>query len=598
MSSLRTALCASPRPADVGKELSLCGWVATRRDHGGVIFIDLRDHSGIIQLVFEPSDPTVFAVAEALRPESVVRATGALRERPADTANPRLPTGEVELVVARVELLNAATTPAFLPDDQEVTEDTRLAHRAIDLRSRRMQANLRLRHQMARAVRKVLDERDFVEVETPILTKATPEGARDFLVPARNSPGSFYALPQSPQLFKQVLVAGGMDRYYQLARCFRDEDLRAGRQPEFTQIDVEMAFCTASDVMALGGEIVKAAFAAAGHEGFDAIPTLSHAEALARFGCDTPNLALEIELVDIAELVAACEFKVFAGPASTAGNRVVALRAPGGGELSRRQIDELTAMVRKLGAGGLAYLKVVEPGRGVAGCSSPIAKFLGDAAIDAIVAACAAGAGDQIFFGAGPAAVVNAYMAKLRDELGELLGLARPGMWPVWITAFPLFARDAATGALQSVHHPFTAPTADGAAKLLAGEQLEQLSSDSYDLVLNGIELGGGSIRIHKPELQLAALAALGLDEHEARDKFGFLLATLAAGAPPHGGIAYGFDRMAALAVGASSIREVIAFPKTQRGTCLFTEAPTPVDAVQLGELGLKVGGKASAAQS
>ena len=589
MTSMRTSFCGTLRAEDAAAQICLCGWVATRRDHGGVIFIDLRDHTGLMQLVLEPEAKEVFAVGESLRSESVVRAAGELRLRPDDTANPKLPTGEVELLVTGIEVLNPSVTPAFLPEDEDVTEETRLAQRVLHLRSRGMQRNLRVRHAMSKAVRSALDSEGFVEVETPMLTKSTPEGARDFLVPARNSPGSFYALPQSPQLFKQMLIAGSMDRYYQMARCFRDEDLRAGRQPEFTQIDIEMAFVTCADVMEIGEKVVRSAFAAAEIEGFDNISTITYADAMSRYGCDTPNLSIDMQLVDVAPFVADCEFKVFAGPAKAAGNRVVALSAPSAGEMSRKQIDDLTKMVQKLGAGGLAYIKVNEPGKGVAGTTSPISKFLGDDAVNSIVAACSAKAGDQIFFGAGPAHVVNACMAQLREDLGHMLDLVKPGMWPVWVTDFPLFLRDPETGRLLSVHHPFTAPAKGDRQRLLSGEDLESINSDSYDLVLNGVELGGGSLRMHRPEDQLAALAALGLDEAAARGKFGFLLDTLATGTPPHGGIAYGFDRMVAIAVDAGSIREVIAFPKTQRGSCSFTHAPSAVSAAQLGELSLRM---------
>lgn len=588
MTSMRSLLCGEATAKQVGEELVLCGWVAARRDHGGVIFIDLRDHTGLVQVVCEPAQEQAFAIGEQLRPEHVVQVCGAARRRPADTVNPKLPTGEIEVLAAAIEHLNPARTPAFLPDDDEAGEETRLANRVLHLRSRAMQRALRLRHRMLRAARRELEGRGFIEVETPMLTLATPEGARDFLVPARAQPGSFYALPQSPQLFKQMLMAGGVDRYYQIARCFRDEDLRAGRQPEFTQIDVEMAFAEAGDVMEAGEAVARAAFAAGGAE-LGEVPRLSYAEALRRFGSDAPHLGIELELVDVKDLVADCGFKVFAAPAAQDGSRVVALPVPDGARLSRKQIDDLTEFARKLGAGGLAWLKVDEPGRGAAGVSSPIAKFLGDAAVDAIVARAAARAGDLVFFGAGPARAVNAYMGPVRERLGADLGIVKPGLWPAWITGFPLFERGE-DGALASMHHPFTAPLPADRDALLAGERLDELGSEAYDLVANGVELGGGSLRIHQAGLQLAALRALGIAEEEARRKFGFLLDALELGAPPHGGLAYGFDRMAAMAAGAASIRDVIAFPKTQRGQCPFTQAPQPVDDDALRELGLRPG--------
>ncbi len=595
MGTYRTKGCGEFRAGDAGGEHTACGWVNTRRDHGGVIFLDLRDSSGLVQVVCEPGNEGAFSLAESLRPEHVVRVTGKVRPRPGETANEKLPTGAVELVAETIDRLNSARTPAFHPDDEEVTEDTRLEHRLMHLRSERMQRNLRVRHGMASAVRRALDEQGFIEVETPMLTKSTPEGARDFLVPSRSQPGWFYALPQSPQLFKQVIVAGGFERYYQFARCFRDEDLRSGRQPEFTQVDVEMAFAGSGEIIGVAESAVSAAWQAAGLEPLGDVPRMPYDEAMAKYGCDAPDLSVALELVDVRDLTEGCGFKVFAEPSAQEGTRVVALNAPGGATLSRKQIDELTDFARKLGAGGLAYLRVDAPGKGVDGVTSPIAKFLGDDVVNAITERCGCGEGDTVFFGAGPAAAVNDYMAPVRVEVARLLGLKKDGSFPVWIVDFPLFVTDRETGALASVHHPFTAPTAEHRERLLAGEDLTGIKSDSYDLVVNGVELGGGSIRIHEPEVQLAALAALGIDKGAAEEKFGFLLETLSLGAPPHGGFAMGFDRMVAMAVGAPSIRDVIAFPKTQRGQCRFTGAPQPVGAVQLNELGLALAKKPKA---
>lgn len=587
MESLRNNTCGNLRATDIGQTTKLCGWVNSRRDHGGVIFLDLRDHTGLVQIVCEPAHTQAFGVGELLRPEHVIQVHGKVCRRPEDSANPDLLTGEIEVLAEQIEHLNAAITPPFQPDDPEVTEDTRLEHRVMHLRSSAMQHNLRVRHKIGQAVHQALDTRGFIEVETPILTKSTPEGARDFLVPARNLPGHFYALPQSPQLFKQVLIAGGVDRYYQFARCFRDEDLRSSRQPEFTQIDIEMAFVTEQDVMEIATTVVRDAFKVAGLPNLGEIPTISYADAMRTYGCDAPDLSVDMQLLDIADEVKDCGFKVFAAPASTVGNRVAALRVAGGSKLSRKQINDLTDFVRKLGASGLAYLKVDEPNKGIEGATSPIAKHLGDDVVNKIVSKCRADKGDIIFFGAGPTHVVNAYLAPLRVRLGHGMNLVKKGFWPVWVTDFPLFERDPDTGVLLCPHHPFTAPTIPDLPHLLNGAEPTDLHSRAYDLVINGEELGGGSIRIHQEQVQLRTLALLGMDEATAREKFGFLLNTLAQGAPPHGGIAFGFDRMVAMALGADSIRSVIAFPKTQSGHCPFTAAPQPVGTLQLAELGL-----------
>ena len=573
----RTCYCGEVTSEHLDKEVSLCGWVASNRDHGGVAFVDLRDHTGIVQVVFEAK------FGKLLRPEQIVSVRGLVRKRPADTVNPNLPTGELEVLAQGQTHSSQHKTPVFLPDDKETGEEARLTHRILHLRSRNMQHNLRLRHRMLQAIRKTLEEQRFLEVETPILTLATPEGARDYLVPSRTQQGSFYALPQSPQLFKQMLMAGGIDRYYQVARCFRDEDLRAGRQPEFTQIDLEMSFVIARDVMAAGESMVRASFAA-GELELGEVPELCYDDAMRRFGSDAPHLGIELELVDIKDAVQGCDFKVFAKPASQDGSRVVALPVPDGAKLSRKQIDELTEFAQKLGAGGLAWMKVNDPGGGAEGVNSPIAKFLGDEVVNAITERTKAEAGDVIFFGAGDAKAVNDYMGPVRVRLGEIMDITKPGLWPVWITEFPLFEYDASTDKLHSMHHPFTAPMGMVATR----DKAKRAKSQAYDLVINGIELGGGSIRIHDARLQSDVLQWMGIEEEEAERKFGFLLETLRIGAPPHGGLAFGFDRMVAMAAGVESIRDVIAFPKTQSGQCPLTKAPQPAEAEQLRDLGLR----------
>ena len=593
---LRTRHCALFSEADNSSQASVCGWVASRRDHGGLIFIDLRDHTGILQVVCAPENTAAFAVAEQLRSEYVVHATGQIRRRPAGTINPDLPTGEVELVATELAVLNFAHNPVFVPNQKNVSEELRLTHRAIELRGEDMQHRLRARHAMAAAVRTTLNERQFIDVETPMLTRPTPEGARDFLIPARLAPGSCYALPQSPQLFKQVLMAGGIDRYYQIVRCFRDEDLRSDRQPEFTQIDIEIAFADEREAMAVGEVVLRAACAAGGRSlAATAIPIMSYAEAARRFGTDTPDLRIDLELVDLADLLRKVKFEVFAKPANQDGSRVVGLRVPAGStHLSRKNIDSLVDLARQYGLGGLAYMKITNPSQGEAGVSSPIAKHLGSSAINAIAAACEANPDDLLLFAAGPKEFVNAGMSAVRLAVAGHLKLVREIDCPVWITEFPLFEQDRQAGRLKSVHHPFSAPVKQDEDKLLAGQDLSNLVSRSYDLVLNGQELGGGSTRIHRREVQLAALQALGINASDAEDQFGFLLNTLTIGMPPSSGIAMGFDRIVAWATKATSIREVIAFPKTQSGSCLFTGAPQQAEQSQLAELGLQALAKPS----
>ncbi len=572
----------------VGEEITLCGWVNTRRDHGGVIFIDLRDHTGIVQLVFDPDTPESFAIAERVRNEYVLRVTGRVRPRPEGTENPDLPTGEVEVLGHEIEILNAAEPPPFQLDDEHVHEDVRLRHRYIDLRRPRMQHNLRLRAQVARTLRRFLDERGFLEVETPMLTRATPEGARDYLVPSRTHPGCFFALPQSPQLFKQLLMMSGMDRYYQIVRCFRDEDLRADRQPEFTQLDIETSFMDAVAITDLMEEMIRELFReVAGIELPDPFPRMTHEEAVRRYGIDRPDLRIPLELTEISDLMKAVEFKVFSGPANSENGRVAALRVPEGSRLTRKQIDEYTEFVGIYGARGLAYIKVNERDAGREGLQSPILKFLPDGVIESLLERTGAVNGDLIFFGADRAGVVNESLAALRVRLGHDLGLVEEGWRPLWVIDFPMFEWDEKENRWFALHHPFTAPNTDDPEELRANPGVAL--SRAYDMVLNGSEIGGGSIRIHRREMQDVVFELLGIGAEEAEEKFGFLLEALKYGCPPHGGIAFGLDRIVTLLCDAGSIREVIAFPKTQTASCLLTRAPARVDEKQLRELHIRL---------
>ncbi|MEA2092957.1 MAG: aspartate--tRNA ligase, partial [Pseudomonadota bacterium] len=570
----------------IDQEVTLCGWVHRRRDHGGVIFVDLRDHHGLVQVVFDPDTPDIFRTAERIRNEFVLQVRGRVRNRPEGTVNPDLPTGQVEVLGLELTVLNPAETPPFQLDDDAIHDETRLRYRYIDLRRPEMQHKLRLRARIIRTLRAFLDNQGFVDVETPILTRSTPEGARDYLVPSRTHAGEFFALPQSPQLFKQLLMMGGMDRYYQFARCFRDEDLRADRQPEFTQLDIETSFLDEDTIMSLMETMIRELFAEVLDVNLpDPFPRLSYAESVARFGTDRPDLRIPLELVDLGDMMQDVEFKVFSGPARDPQGRIAALRVPGGGEISRKDIDEYTRYVGKYGARGLAYIKVNDAAAGREGLQSPILKFLPDEVVAAILSRTGAGDGDLIFFGADRASVVNESLGALRVRLGHDRGLVGGDWEPVWVVDFPMFERDEKTGHWMALHHPFTAPNVDDPARL--EENPGTSLSRAYDLVLNGTELGGGSIRIHRSELQQAVFRLLGIGAEEARDKFGFLLDALNYGCPPHGGIAFGLDRLVMLMTGAASIRDVMAFPKTQTAACPLTQAPSSVATGQLIELGI-----------
>jgi len=586
---MRTHYCGLVNEGLDGETVTVCGWVHRRRDHGGVIFIDLRDHHGLLQTVFDPDTLETFQIAEQVRPEYVLKITGRVRPRPEGTKNADLPTGQIEVLGQSIEVLNAAQTPPFHLDEREtVHEETRLRHRYIDLRRPEMQAKLRRRNHITRTLRNFLEERGFLDIETPMLTKATPEGARDYLVPSRTHTGSFFALPQSPQLFKQLLMMSGMDRYYQIVRCFRDEDLRADRQPEFTQLDIEMSFMDEAAITSIIEEMVLHLFKEVmGVDLPHPIPRMTYAEALERFGIDRPDLRNPLEMVEISELVKDAEFKVFSGPANDADGRVVAMLLPKGAALPRSVVDDYDKYVRNFGAKGLAYIKVNDIDAGRDGLQSPIVKFLSDDALNAMLRKTGAANGDLVFFGAGKTKLVNDYMSALRIKLGTDQNLLQSEWAPVWMVDFPMFDWNEGEKCWDALHHPFTAPSVDDAPALEAnpGEAL----SKAYDLVLNGTEIGGGSIRIHDQEMQRTALRVLGIGEDEAQEKFGFLLDALRYGCPPHGGIAFGLDRLAMLMTGSASIREVIAFPKTQTAACPLTNAPGKADEKQLRELGIRL---------
>ncbi|MEI7970177.1 MAG: aspartate--tRNA ligase [Betaproteobacteria bacterium] len=590
---MRTHYCGLIDKNCLGQVVTLFGWVHRRRDHGGVIFLDLRDREGIVQIVIDPDTPDAFATADRLRNEFVVKVTGRVRERFAGTANANLRSGEVEVLAGGIELLNAALTPPFQLDDDNLSETVRLQYRVIDLRRPQMQRNLMLRYKVAMDVRRYLDALGFIDIETPMLTKSTPEGARDYLVPSRVHHGEFFALPQSPQLFKQLLMMAGFDRYYQITKCFRDEDLRADRQPEFTQIDCETSFLDETEIRAIFEDMIRKVFKSAIDVDLPAaFPVMTFGEAMHRYGSDKPDLRVRLELSEITDLVTDVDFKVFSGPANAPGGRVAALRVPGGVEMSRGEIDGYTEFVGIYGARGLAYIKVNDLSKGRDGLQSPIVKNLHDRALTAILERTGAQTGDLVFFGADKAKVVNDALGALRVKVGHsAFGKARgfaDGDWkPLWVVDFPMFEYDEEGARWSAMHHPFTSPK-DGHEDLLETDPGACLAK-AYDLVLNGWEMGGGSVRIHREEVQSKVFRALKIDAEEARLKFGFLLDALQYGAPPHGGIAFGLDRLVTMMTGAESIRDVIAFPKTQRAQCLLTSAPSPVDEKQLRELHIKV---------
>jgi aspartyl-tRNA synthetase len=587
---MRSHYCGQLDTSLLDQEVELCGWVHRRRDHGGVIFIDLRDREGLAQVVFDPDRAEAFAIADMVRNEYVLRITGRVRNRPEGTVNPDMPTGEVEVLGYSIEILNKAKTPPFQLDDEHVHvhEDIRLRYRYVDLRRPAMQKNMRLRSQISRMMRSFLDDNGFLEIETPMLTKATPEGARDYLVPSRTHQGEFFALPQSPQLFKQMLMMSGMDRYYQIVRCFRDEDLRADRQPEFTQLDIETSFMNEDEIMALMEGLMRTLFKEILNIDLPSpFPHMSYAEAMYRFGSDRPDLRNPLELVDVSDVMKEVEFKVFSGPALMADGRVAALRLPKGSELTRKVIDEYTSFVGLYGARGLAYIKVNDVSQGREGLQSPILKFLPDDVVETIITRTQAETGDLIFFGADKTKVVNDALGALRDRLANDLNLHQGEWAPLWVVDFPMFAHNEEEGRWDALHHPFTAPQEGSSAELRAnpGESL----SRAYDMVMNGMELGGGSIRIHQAEMQMAAMELLGIDEEEAKEKFGFLIDALEYGCPPHGGIAFGLDRIVMIMAGVHSIRDVIAFPKTQTASCLLTSAPSQASSKQLKEIGIRL---------
>ncbi len=590
---MRTCYTGEVSRDHLGQTVTLFGWVHRRRDHGGVIFIDLRDRAGLAQIVVDPDNVDAFAIAERIRNEFCVRMTGLVRLRPEGTNNAELASGEIEILCREIEILNPSVTPPFQLDDDNLSETTRLTHRVLDLRRPQMQRNLMLRYRVSIEVRKYLDNLGFVDIETPMLTKSTPEGARDYLVPSRVNPGEFFALPQSPQLFKQMLMVAGFDRYYQITKCFRDEDLRADRQPEFTQIDCETSFLNEQEIRDIFEGMLRHVFSTVQDVQLPAeFPSMTWGEAMRRFGSDKPDLRVKLEFVDISDLMADVDFKVFSAPANDAGSRVVALRVPGGGAMPRSEIDAYTKFVGIYGAKGLAYIKVNDAASIPEGLQSPIVKNIHNAALTKLVERTGAQSGDLIFFGADKIKVVNDAMGALRvkighSEFGKEHGLFEPGWKPLWVVDFPMFEYDQGEGRYTAAHHPFTSPK-DGHEEFLESDPSKALAK-AYDIVLNGWEIGGGSVRIHRAEVQSKVFQALNIDADEAAEKFGFLLDALQYGAPPHGGIAFGLDRLVTMMTGAESIRDVIAFPKTQRAQDLLTHAPSPVDEKQLRELHIRL---------